>query len=440
MKSHHISIVGGIFLVIMFNNLVYGAEATVPKDYIGHWRGTFCKGKVKQRGRVGPAVVDKDIGHDVEKFEFDIANDGTVSGYGIASYWFNISAPVNLIVTNVNPEAHLEGKIRKINFVIGGVAKDNGVSLWLKNPQQLPLINAGKKQNLETWNVFSKNLAKLSRDKNTLYLGWSGTIEGLGMELEWRAVKSGLVIYDIILLSPDNSFISTDELKFRAKVEGTPQLDHSINWKSEDGKVSSIESGTLKPHEVLANPDYPDAPPLKPNPPPAPNGRSGTLSYKIIAYLLSEGNKEQTSVLIWQDELDQLRQEYVDLNKNRIPDRKEFTQEYPSLNMGDYSWAIVNPKIIEGYRVITETFSPYRITMNCAYRNPVHNAAIPDSAKESRHIYGDALDLQIVSIGHKGSPNYEDWKVLADAARDAKPTFIEPYSQSKAGHVHADWR
>lgn len=45
-----------------------------------------------------------------------------------------------------------------------------------------------------------------------------------------------------------------------------------------------------------------------------------------------------------------------------------------------------------------------------------------------------------MAVGHEGLPNKRDWEILVKAARMAQPTWIEPYSLSKAGHVHVDWR
>ena len=259
-----------------------------------------------------------------------------------------------------------------------------------------------------------------------------------GIEPEEKIVKKSLVIYEIKTPSPDSSFISTDALQFHAKIKGAPELDKKISWVSEDGKASSVDSGVLDPAALKWSADYPSTAPLKPNPPEAPEGRKGKLSYKITASIRAEDAQETTAVLIQQDELDQLRQEYVDIKKVRVPQREEFVQNGGKFNTGDYAWAVVIPKMLDGYRTVAENYSPHPARINSAYRNPSLNLRI-GGEKESRHIYGDAVDIQTVAIGHKGGPNYEDWKFLYDIAEKANPSYIEEFEKSKAGHVHADW-
>lgn len=291
---------------------------------------------------------------------------------------------------------------------------------------------------MDTWNVFGPNIAKLDNGPDGLILSSTATNKQLGMTVEWKAVKEGLEIYDVQTPSPNHSFISADAISFRARVLNSPQFDAKIDWKSEDGKMDNIMSGALNPSELRDNPDYSHEPVLKPNPPEATEGRKGKLSYKVTAYL-EEKSGDQASIVIQQDELDQLRQEYVDMEKSRVPQRDEFTRDHRDYNFGDYSWAIVDQAVVDGYASIVKAFEPNQTSLNCAYRNPVHNAKI-GGKKESRHIYGDALDLQTPSIGHTGLPNKDDWNILLKASEKANPTYTEPYDQSGAGHVHIDWR
>lgn len=257
--------------------------------------------------------------------------------------------------------------------------------------------------------------------------------------VEEKEHKKNLIIYEVRTPSPAYSFISTDELMFRAKVEGFPEINKKIFWKSEDGKVDQIDSSTLNPANFNGGPDYSIEPPLKPRPPEALNGRNGRLSYKIIAIFNDGNDQSQASVLIRQDKLDQLRQEYVDMGKKIVPNRGIFIKGGGIYNTGDYAWAIASASIKKGYEVIAKNYAPYPARINSGYRNPVRNFRV-GGQKESRHIYGDALDIQTVSIGHSGPPNKRDWSKLVEIVRTIPGSWIEPFEQSKAGHVHVDWR
>lgn len=432
----------GYVFLLLFYSYPLRVEATVPMEYIGHWRGVICKGKIEQHQRMTAlAIVHKDIGHECGSFEFDIQPKGAIKGRGAASYWFNVSAPTHLVVTSVRPAAYLEGKIKKLEFTIEGEVKKGGVFIRSKTSEKLSLINAGDRQDMEAWNVFGSERAQWSQKKGQSFLGWKGVIKKLGMQLEWRAVKEGLIIDEIKTPSPDYSFLSTDALIFRAKVEGSPPLTRKIAWKSEDGKIDKVKSGNLNPGELKNSPDYPATPPLKPDPQPALEGRGGKLSYKITASVSEGENKQQVSVLIQQDEADQLRQEYVDMKKKRVPAREELTQAGSIYNTGDYSWAIVNSRMAEGYQIIAENYVPHPANINSAYRNPVHNHNIrPRGAEESQHVYGTAVDIQTVAIGHAGAANEEDWKILRKVSEIANPTYTERLKESGPGHVHVDWR
>ena len=98
--------------------------------------------------------------------------------------------------------------------------------------------------------------------------------------------------------------------------------------------------------------------------------------------------------------------------------------------------------------------------ISSAYRTPATNANTPGHSASSRHVFGDAVDLQTIShlgqnhdIDIKACPDNSseatkqlcaEWTAMKEAAQRAgayKPTgFIESLKQSRIGHVHADWR
>ena len=83
-------------------------------------------------------------------------------------------------------------------------------------------------------------------------------------------------------------------------------------------------------------------------------------------------------------------------------------------------------------------------TMNSAYRNPARNARV-GGASQSRHMYGDAGDLNNNSYSSgncgAGSACQNEWNAMINAAIAAKRDYTEP-SSGPCGYAyaHADWR
>jgi hypothetical protein len=68
-----------------------GASAGVPAQLVGKWRGLAGTGEAKSVEQVRTATVTKDFGHLVDEFEFEVAEDGAITGSGKATYWFNVT-------------------------------------------------------------------------------------------------------------------------------------------------------------------------------------------------------------------------------------------------------------------------------------------------------------------------------------------------------------
>jgi len=161
----------------------------VPKGYVGKWKGIRGKATANSRGRVGTAIVNKDFGHVIDKFEFEVAEDGTITGTGTATYWFDVSADADLIVTRTAPEAHLEGKSQAVTFKVTGKMVPGRAELTATPDEELVLINAGKRTTMGAWNVFGSGSVLVSKTEKGLEIGASRVIEQLGMKLEWEARK-----------------------------------------------------------------------------------------------------------------------------------------------------------------------------------------------------------------------------------------------------------
>ena len=75
------------------------------------------------------------------------------------------------------------------------------------------------------------------------------------------------------------------------------------------------------------------------------------------------------------DEIDRLRQEYITYSV-RVPVRREFTNtlsgssySFSELNFGEYSYAVLNPRMLAGLASINQTLG-WKIAVTSCYRNP----------------------------------------------------------------------
>lgn len=195
-----------------------------------------------------------------------------------------------------------------------------------------------------------------------------------------------------------------------------------------------------------------------------PGGRGGPLSITVEARAPVNGQERAARQTVVQDELDQLRQEYVDLRRRRAPDRSEFidaatfaarySRPYPWLRFEDlnwsvnpntghrYSWAILRPELLEGLDQVRRAYGS--VVINSGYRNPVHQVEVHASIRESLHQYGYAADLAVIPGEGRALPDEADWRRLAEAACSARAKWVEPLESSAPNspgcHVHLDYR
>jgi len=102
--------------------------------------------------------------------------------------------------------------------------------------------------------------------------------------------------------------------------------------------------------------------------------------------------------------------------------------------------AIVKDVLYDGLETIRSGLNNFPLTINSGYRNPRHNALLtnPPGRPESRHIYGDAADIDIADFNGDGLFNKKDWLILANKACDVGASYVEPYEWGH-NHVHVDW-
>lgn len=88
-------------------------------------------------------------------------------------------------------------------------------------------------------------------------------------------------------------------------------------------------------------------------------------------------------------------------------------------------YAIVQTHAVEYLQEMRDDIGPIRVTSG--FRSPGYNAGVEGSATYSRHMYGDAFDLQGIDVS-------------LDATRLACETAGASFTLMYTAHVHCDWR
>jgi hypothetical protein len=168
----------------------------------------------------------------------------------------------------------------------------------------------------------------------------------------------------------------------------------------------------------------------------------------------------QSTLWIRQDEVDQLRQEYLDLpgrNVNLAPrsafiDRGAYEQDggllvpWPDLNRtqredgGAYDHILLTAALREGLRRWQQALGSRALEITSGFRNPVKQRLTNgrggrEGAPGSMHQYGRAVDVR-ASLRR----DFRDWVQVAWAALDAGADYVETAPEGGWNHVHADWR
>jgi hypothetical protein len=217
------------------------------------------------------------------------------------------------------------------------------------------------------------------------------------------------------------SFVSKDTITIHA----TKVCSNGLKWTSDN----TAANGSLTPK--TSNTEQYAA---KPSPPAAPSTRNSSLTYAVK---VSAGSAQDHTTIV-QDDIDKIRQQYIDMNKWKTPDRSTFIDSGQSSG-GHFTFAEIQSKDGAPWAVFSlfEDLETWRTNygddfpmINRGYTTPKHNATITGAATNSNHIYGTAADV---------ASTQDTWVLLKQAAKDAG-ACTEPASLSYPGHVHADWR
>ena len=143
------------------------------------------------------------------------------------------------------------------------------------------------------------------------------------------------------------------------------------------------------------------------------------------------------------DQRDTIIAEYKTYHVGLQPACMDFTQSSPSanfsfasLNSSTYQWAILRPYLGTGIDAI-DSHAPYGMTINSGYRNPAKQHSLNPSAPNSRHQFGDAVDINTLN-------NNTQWQQMHDTAKQwgtaGGAVCMEPRAVSTNNHLHVNWR
>ncbi len=225
---------------------------------------------------------------------------------------------------------------------------------------------------------------------------WNNTNE------EWDA--AGMPAINLTVLTP-GQFISTD---FKTAIAEPAYLDPvDIEWSVETLSQSGSGAATLTSDTGMSNL-------IGFNPDAAPDGRGYALSYRVTAFRLGVS----ASVDLTQDNISQLRQEYVDMGKNHVPLRSKFDNSTPAYQ-GPHPWGLLNANDNDSYHtyhilnfinqkaIATDNHYSGTLFVTAGYACPKENG----HGSESQHIYGKAFDFDAGSNNATNSKkNYDMYK------------------------------
>lgn len=274
-------------------------------------------------------------------------------------------------------------------------------------------------------------------------------------------------IVEVETAGPGRSFTSGHgEKTVRVRAEVTPEeAGESTEWMVLD--VPGDEVAAVPPMGLDAGLetewDVPSQEASRWNGVPHPGSLDQkSLAFRIVASVTSEGERHESEPEeVRQDEIDTIRQEYLDLGRKRHPARSDLGRsDSPNftaaeLNHGDYGYWWANPRLLDGLEEVREgvrrdliaagrTFTG--LVLTSAFRNPVHHSIhVGAAARESQHQYGTAADIRV--WGHDDLTRTEFFDLLRRVAKKAGACY-EPEQTIRAHstdgktltHAHLAWQ
>jgi len=197
----------------------------------------------------------------------------------------------------------------------------------------------------------------------------------------------------------------------------------------------------------------------------------------VKATIRDDNNKSYESRYgIWQDKLDELRQEYEDLTDRESQGRETFDQDAPAYEKlldrvmndieqnrhddttPDKNWHILKLNKLNANAVKLDDNYAGDLRITSGYRCPIGNSRTSGNVPKSRHQYGKAFDFNQKStdVEKTTEENYNVWRKAADIGLAAilydqddnqvSSTLLEQYVYpamptgiTSYTHGHAEW-
>lgn len=266
--------------------------------------------------------------------------------------------------------------------------------------------------------------------------------------------------------NPNGSFIvRSPENRIRLEAEVVPaSLASQVTWEVEDApgdQVSAIPPSAIVPGATssFVVPDaninrsrWPDK--LTDALPLADKLALKSLAFRVTAKISYPGGEiRSASVVVKQDELDTIREEYVEFGQRSVISRADLGRRGDARrNAGaDYgAWAAADRLLSQMPKMQALAFEQFRqeVVVTSGYRNPVHQLVhIRARAVNSPHLTGFATDWRILTGRPQGFSIQQYFDALKRLTFDTRvngcfepaAVIIDQSPTHTLDHAHTDW-
>lgn len=256
----------------------------------------------------------------------------------------------------------------------------------------------------------------------------------------------------IFITSPqyETSFVSTDMINLIAMIINEDFKKNNIVTWFITGHLGSIYSTEVEATNTLIGKEHT----FNFNPTLALLGRGDKLLYEFYVQLNSSGVNSFDVINLKQDDIDQCRQEYIDMIRNYIPIRDDlinskgsdhfslyelsWTSHYTDCHTSEVRATYIKCILTNGLEA-TRNNLENTMGVSSGYRNPMKQAEVSAGTTEGLHQYGQAVDIYTKDYDKDGDIDGADWDHLRNAAKDAG-ACVEPYRITNTwSYVHMDW-